>query len=79
MDAKDQLIESYISWMKQNDYADSTIKFHRQTLNIYFDYLANNRLSIEQGFTFRTLDLGPRLKYYIYQNILYIFIKLFYL
>ena len=46
MDAKDLLIESYISWMKQNDYADSTIKFHRQTLNIYFDYLANNRLSI---------------------------------
>jgi site-specific recombinase XerD len=57
MDAKDQLIESYISWMKQNDYADSTIKFHRQTLNIYFDYLANNRLSIEQGFTFENLEI----------------------
>jgi len=51
-----QLTESYFSWMKENDYAADTIKFYKQTLNIYFDFMSNNFLSIEQGFTFESLE-----------------------
>jgi uncharacterized membrane protein len=46
-----------------------------------YDYVISiqNNGQLNDTYNFRTLDLGPRLKYYIYQNILYIFIKLFYL
>ncbi|KPA18421.1 Tyrosine recombinase XerC [Candidatus Magnetomorum sp. HK-1] len=64
--AKDQLVDSYISWMKQNGYADSTIKFHEQTLNIYFEYISNNCLCIEQGFTFESLEIFK--KKHTYKN-----------
>ena len=62
--AEHLLIDSYISWMMQKDYAESTVKFHKQTLKIYFDFINNNCLSIEEGFTFESLEIFKKLHPY---------------